>query len=269
MKSILLYVANDRGMEARVEAALSVAHSYKGHVNCLHVTPHDFILTGDPLGSATTMPVEPEDIRRREDELRHGIEERFGREGISWEWRALSGMPQQMIAEQSRLADLIVMNLPGAAGALADPPASMTGTVAIHARAPVLAVPVDKGHVKLVGPVLVAWNGSQECAHALRLALPMLSLASVVHIVTISDNPIDFPPAEASRYLALHDIVSQIHEWPPSGNSVADALLDAAASLQCGYILMGAYGRPRFLEAVFGGVSRDLLHGSTPLVLAH
>ncbi|MDP8912460.1 MAG: universal stress protein [Pseudomonadota bacterium] len=269
MKSILLHIAHDRGTDARVEAALSVAHSYNGHVNCINVTPHDFLLTGDPLGPAATMPVVVDDVRRREEELRDRIEGRLRREGVSWEWRQLSGIPQQMIVEQSRLADLIVMSLPGAAGAFAVPPASMTGTVAIHARAPVLAVPTEGGSLKLVGPALVAWNGSQESAHALRLALPMLRLASVVHIVTISDTPLDFPPAEASRYLARHNVLSQMHEWPHSGKSVADALLDAAASMQCGYIVMGAYGRPRVLEAVFGGVSRDLLHGSTPLVLAH
>ena len=269
MKTILLYAGADRGMDARVEAALSVAHSFNSHVNCVHVTPHDFILTGDPMGPATTMPVVIEEVRRHEEEVRERIEERLKSEGISWDWRQLSGMPQQMIAEQSRLADLIVMTLPGEAGALADPPASMTGTIALHSRAPVLAVPADGGAVKLVGPALVAWNGSQESAHALRLALPMLRLASVVHIVTIGDHAIDFPPAEASRYLARHGITAQLHERPQGGKPVAESLADAAATLQCGYIVMGAYGRPRFLEAVFGGVSRDLLHGSTPLVLAH
>ncbi len=269
MKSILLYVADDDGLEARLNAALSVAHSFKGHLKCLEVTPYDLVFTGQPLGDTTTLPVPAEDIRRRANDLRDRVEDRLSRDGVSREWRQSIGMPVQMIVEHSRLADLIVMNLPGAAGALPDPPASMTGTVALHARAPVLAVPRQNGAVKLVGPALVAWNGSQECGHALRLALQMLRLASVVHIVAIGDIQTDFSAAEACRYLARHDILSEVQEWPQNAHSVADALLEAAVTLGCGYIVMGAYGRPRFLEAVFGGVSRDLLHGSTPLVLAH
>lgn len=269
MKMILLYVASDGGMEARLQAALSAARSFDGHLNCIQVTRYDIVVTGEPLGATSTMPVLPEEVRRRDEELRGRIEDRLRGEAVSWEWHHLNGLPVQIIVDQSRLADLIVMNLPGAAGGLADPPASITGNVALHARAPVLAVPTEGGSVDLLGPVLVAWNGSHESGHALRLVRSMLRAASAVHIVTISDTPLHFPPAEASRYLARHGIASQVHEWPQEGRSVADALIEACTRLQCGYILMGAYGRPRFLEAVFGGVSRDLLHNSVPLVLAH
>ena len=39
MKSLLLHIQDDPGMEARLQAALSIARATSGHVNCLHVTP--------------------------------------------------------------------------------------------------------------------------------------------------------------------------------------------------------------------------------------
>ncbi len=269
MKSILLYVASDKGFETRLETAVAAARSYNAHLECVQVTPYDTLLIGDPIGAASVLPTVPEEVRRHQEEHRQSVEGRLREEGISWDWHSLEGLPQQRILERSGPADLIVLNLPGAHGAFADPPASLTGLVAVHARAPVLAVPVESAPVDLLGPALLAWNGSQECAHALRLTLSMLRAASAVHIVTVGDADPDFPASTASRYLARYDIVSHLHDWPLDGRSVAEALLDAAESLQAHYIVMGAYGRPRFMETLFGGVTRDLLHASTPLVLAH
>lgn len=269
MKSILLHVASDKGFQSRLEAAVAAARSYDAHVDLVRVTPYETFLVGDPFGAASVLPVLPEEVRRHQQDDRDSIEARFRTEGISWDWHELDGIPQQRILEQSRLSDLIVLNLPGGAGALADPPASLTGVVAIHARAPVLAVPADSGSVDLLGPALLAWNGSQECAHALRLTLSMLKAASAVHIVTVGDDHPAFPASTASRYLGMHEIISDLHDWPIDGGSVGETLLAAAASLQAQYIVMGAYGRLRFMESLFGGVTRDLLHSSTPLVLAH
>jgi nucleotide-binding universal stress UspA family protein len=50
----------------------------------------------------------------------------------------------------------------------------------------------------------------------------------------------------------------------------ADLIMAAARSLEADYIVAGAYGHSRFREAVFGGVTRDLLKKSeVPLLLAH
>lgn len=49
-----------------------------------------------------------------------------------------------------------------------------------------------------------------------------------------------------------------------------DVILRTARELVADYILAGAYRHSRFGEAVFGGVTRDLLRRSSrPLLLAH
>lgn len=256
-------------MESRLQAALDVTRAFEGHLDCVQVTPFDAIIMGDPLGGIYAMPNVVAAVQDAEDQHKKRIEERLRAEGMSWDWSRYTGPPALMVVERSHLADLVVLSLPGEDGSYTGPH-SMAADVAVSARAPVLAVEGGTRGVDCLGPAVVAWNGSPEAAHALRLTLPMLRLASAIHIVTVAENKASFPPTDASEYLSRHGLTSELHEWPAGEQSVADALREAAAALGAAYMVMGAYGHSRFSEAVFGGVTRDLLrHSPVPLLLAH
>ena len=117
---------------------------------------------------------------------------------------------------------------------------------------------------------MVAWDGSLESSHALRLTLPMLAPAAAVHVVTVTESHTEFPATDACHYLARHGIEAELHEWSREGRSTAAALLAAASNLSASYIVMGAYGHTRLREAVLGGATRDMLQTSPfPLLMAH
>ncbi len=270
MKTVLLHANQDTGLEGRLQAALDAVRLFDGHLTCLQVTPFDGYIMADPFGGAYALPSVVNEVRRAEDEHRGQLEGRLGREGVSWDWRRFDGGPAQFIVARSRLSDLIVLTLPPAPGQDEDGPTGIVGDVALHARSPILAVPQEGRGCDLSGPAVVAWNGSLESAHAIRLALPILAGCSAVHIVTVTDDRSEFPATEACEYLARHGLRPQLHEWPREGRSVAEALLDAASVLGGSYILMGAYGHTRLREAVLGGVTRAMLrHSKVPLLLAH
>jgi hypothetical protein len=65
MKSILLHVQSDAGMEARLQAALAIARAHGGHVSCLHVTPINLYIVSDGVYGAYLMP----DFATRLDEM--------------------------------------------------------------------------------------------------------------------------------------------------------------------------------------------------------
>jgi len=51
---------------------------------------------------------------------------------------------------------------------------------------------------------------------------------------------------------------------------VAQTITEAAAARRCGLIVLGAYGRMRITERIFGGVTHDMLSNlSIPLLLRH
>ncbi len=270
MKSVLLYANPDSGLESRLQAALDVVRLFSGHLTCLQATPFDGFIMGDPFGGIYALPTVLENVRKAEEEHREQIEARLRSEGVSWDWIRLDGSPGQVVTDRSRLSDLIVLSLSGDGVSPSADPLSIAADVAVHARAPVLAVPQASRPANFAGAALVAWNGSPESCHALRMALPMLQKASAVHIATVVNDRTEFPATDGCQYLARQGIEAELHEWPRSDRSISEALLDAADKLRADYLVMGAYGHTRLREAILGGTTRDMLGDSRiPLVLAH
>lgn len=268
MKTILLYANEDSGLESRLQAALDLVRCLGAHLTCVQVTPFDAFIMGDPFGGVYALPSVIESVRAAEEEHRARIEARLGGEGVSWNWARFDGSPAQLTTDCSRLADLVVVSLPG--GGSYDGPLSMVGDVALHARTPVLAVPQAARGLDLLGTALVAWNGAFESCVALRLAVPMLAKATKVRIVTVTEDETEFPATGASEYLARHDIASELQEWPRDGRTMTGALLDAVQALGGDYVVMGAYGHSRLQETLLGGTSREMIRsGAVPLLLAH
>ncbi|MGE0179012.1 MAG: universal stress protein [Sphingomonas sp.] len=269
MKTVLLYANEDAGFESRLQAALDVSRTFGAHVSCVQVTPFDSFIMGDPFGGAYALPIIVEAVREAEDKHRARIEQRLQVEGIGWDWSRYDGVPAQVVLDQARLADLVVLSLPDGESGY-DGPLAMVGDVALHARAPVLAMPQSSRSFDCEAPALVAWNGSPEAAHALRLTLDALGRAARVNVVTVAEDKPDFPSTDAAQYLARRGIGCEVHEWPADGRSTADALVDAAKVLGAGYVVMGAYGHSRLRESMLGGTTRDMLRrGDIPLLLAH
>lgn len=269
MKSVLLHANQDNGLESRLQAALDVVRLFDGHLTCLHTTPYEAFIAGDPFGGVYALPVVVDQLKRLEDEQRARLDAALANEGVQWDWLQIDGPSLQAILDRSRLADLVVLSL-AAEGDDDEPALSLAASVAIHGRAPVLAVPRATSGFDPRGPAMVAWNGSPEAAHALRFALPMLGRASEVHIVTVTEDCLQFPAVEGCEYLSRHGIRSELREWPREGRRVGEALTAATASLGARYLVMGAYGHSRLREAVLGGVTRDMMRQSrVPLLLGH
>ncbi len=270
MKSVLLHANQDDGLESRLQAALDLVRLFDGHLTCLHTTPYEAFITGDPFGGVYALPVVVDQLKQLEDEQRSRLDGKLANEGVSWDWLQVDGPSLQAILDRSRLADLVVLSLAAEDGDDDEPALSLAAAVAVDGRAPVLAVPQATSGLDALGPAMVAWNGSPEAAHALRFALPVLRRASEVHIVTATEDPIQFPAVDGCQYLAWHGLRSELREWPRDGRPVAEALSDAARALGARYVVMGAYGHSRLREAVLGGVTRQMMRESpVPLLLGH
>lgn len=268
MKTILVHIHDDDQQQGRLQVALDLARTTGGHVACVQVTPVE-AYAGDAYGGLMGMSALIDTLHDQDRALRTGIEARLRREGVGWDFRCFDGPVAETLIEQAILADVVVLSqpLPQRRGRQALP---IVGDVALHARSPVLMVPTGTSTLEVAGNVVVAWNGSAEAAHALRLALPLLRRARCVHVVEVSDDLPGLPAFDAATWLSRQGIVSEVHEWPAKGRRVSVALLHAAAELDGHYLVMGAYGHSRLRETVLGGVTRELIQTSTvPLLLSH
>ena len=89
--------------------------------------------------------------------------------------------------------------------------------------------------------------------------------------VNIFEADVDAPDMSGlSQRLAWHGIDISIESRRRSFDTVADMLCAAARDFECGMIVMGGYGRRRYAEALFGGVTRRVIrNGSLPVLMMH
>jgi nucleotide-binding universal stress UspA family protein len=259
MRSILCPIDNSPTREDRVQTALALARAVKGHVTFQVATPFAQIAMWEPFGGAALSAEAMNQARAADEKLAADLDARLGREDVPCDVEIVDEGPVEGIAAASRFADVIVASLE-------DPSLEEFG---LGVRCPVLAVP--KGNPMLVfdGPAMVAWDGGHEAAAALRAALPLLRMASVVHVVTVREKSADFPASDAASYLSRHDIHAECHEVERN-HSIGFTLEEMSRSLNAGLVVMGLFGKSRLRELLLGGVSRDLLDRSmVPLLLAH
>ncbi len=270
MKSVLLHVQDDEGLDARLQAALSLVRASGGHLSCLHVTPVNAYVAFDGFGGVFVMNDIMKALDEQEAKMRAKIESHLSNEDVSWSYAQNTADPTQALVSHGALADLIILGRSHHNKTAAYPAMAMFGDILKASRTPILVYPGDKKNFDPLGPAVIAWNGSFEAANALRAALPLLKMASAVHVVAIDEsNDLDFPSLGASEYLSRHDISSEIHSETQGSQTVAEKIVATAAALGASTVVMGAYGHSRAREYWFGGVTRSMLtECRVPLLLS-
>jgi nucleotide-binding universal stress UspA family protein len=271
MRSLLLHVHADAGMEARLQVALDIAREFGAHITCLQPIALDIAVPGDLYGTmvAELIPV----MREAADKLRERISSRLANEDVTWDWQQEEGPVRSVLRRAEGLADLVIL---GARDPESDGtgPSGLAGYMAVHGRSPLLVVPDKVRAFRVRDAAVVGWNGSLEAAHTLRGAVPLLSRAASIALANVTEHADDpaeaMACADAAEYLSRHGIVSEIVELGRGRQTVAQTLTNAALARGAAYLVIGAYGHARVVETVFGGVTRDLFSDPPlPIFTAH
>lgn len=260
MKSILLHVQDDDGLDARLQVALSLVRASGGHLSCLHVTPVNAYVAFDGFGGVFVMNDIMKALDEQEAKMRAKIETHLAKEDVSWSYEQTTADPTHALVSHGALADVIILGRSRHNKTAAYPAMSMFGDILKASRTPILVCPDGKKAFDPLGPAVIAWNGSFEASNAVRAALPLLKMASAVHVVAIDEaKDLDFPSLDASEYLSRHDISSEIHSESKGSQAVAEKIVATAEALGASTLVMGAYGHSRAREYWFGGVTRSAL----------
>lgn len=271
MKSVLLHVHDDDALDDRLQVALDICRSFDAHLTCIQVTPYNAYVSFEPLGGVYTQAAILESVRAQENELRGRIEGRLAQDDVRWDWVLADGPVVPTLVRASALCDLLIIGQYPGSGEVPSRPLPIVDEIVLHATCAVLLVPSGVAEFDAGRPVVIGWNASPEAAHALRQALPILRAASSVHIVSVGDDRDAFPQIAANTYLSRHGVPSDLHTLAASTGGTTAGIIEAfAVQRGASCLVMGAYGRSRFREALLGGVTRDLLRTSRiPLLLGH
>jgi len=264
MKNVLVLVHDDPGEDARLQAALDVTRTISGHLLCLHVVvPSEAIGRHRDDGDSAVVDL----VRGRVSQHGARIKDRLQAEGVSWAIAETLGSLDSELIGASELADIIVLS--GPAGRDNEQARHLIGEVAVKTRRPVLAVPPTCSRLDLGGAALVAWDGSRPANEALRSAVPLLQHASSVTLLEVNAPISQVSVSEAASYLSRHGVHAQVDE-ESTDRPLSETILDKAHAIAAAYVVIGAYGLPRWLESLFGGVTDGmLLKADLPILLAH
>jgi len=142
---------------------------------------------------------------------------------------------------------------------------------------PILVLPTAaKGAAPFGRRILVAWEAERACAHAIAAALPMLLRAEQVQVVHVespfSETLPEAPQDDLERVrdrLARNGVMASGWRRVTSGD-LLELLIQDVGSTGADMVVMGAWGRPRWSERLFGGFTRGMLDSmAVPVMFAH
>ncbi|HVU52526.1 MAG TPA: universal stress protein [Polyangia bacterium] len=143
-------------------------------------------------------------------------------------------------------------------------------TVVHGATKPLIVVP--EGPLARGPNAVLAYDGSLAAKRAMRLFVECgLHRGRVLHIVTINDSgAVAWELAtKAAESLGEMGVAAEVHNVV-SVLPVADALLEVAAKVDAGLIVMGAFAHSRLRNLFRGSVTQQLVEKTTvPLFLTH
>lgn len=285
-RRLLLPLTGTAAGEAALATALMVARAWDAHLHCLHVRvdARDVApLAGEGLSGAMIeemMVATERESGDRADRVR-ALFDRFaagsgvaladgpgsgpGPEGPTFSFGAVPGREEDIVAQQSRLYDLVIVPHPDAGE-------DVSSSDALH------AVLFDSGRPVLIAPrevpetigtrVCCAWNGTAESAAAVAASLPWLHRAGSVRILAADEYQRRGPAApELQAYLRWHGIEAGVAPFKPATREVGAGMLGAARDFGADLLVMGAYSHSRLRQLILGGVTRHVLENADVPVL--
>jgi nucleotide-binding universal stress UspA family protein len=198
-----------------------------------------------------------------------------GLHGVSAEWRETPEGADADPAVHARYADIAILGQLDPDSGEPDMIRPRPEQVTLASGRPILVVPYAGSFPNLGRRVVIGWNASREAARAVNDAMPLLTAAEIVSILTIDprEGPRahgELPGADISLHLARHGVEAEIERMVSADLPVGEALLSRAADLGADLLVMGAYGHSRARELVLGGATRSLLRSMTlPVLMSH
>jgi nucleotide-binding universal stress UspA family protein len=174
-----------------------------------------------------------------------------------------------LLVEYARLRDLTIV--PAEANELADQPDAEA--LVFESGRPVLMLPRQPRKAFALNTATVAWDFSRPAARAVGDALPLLTRAKRVHIVTVTNEKrIDTRRSgpELAKHLARHGVDVILESVDAAGRRIDAALEAATRAHDSDLLVMGAYGHSRLREFVLGGATRSMItRPPLPVLLSH
>jgi nucleotide-binding universal stress UspA family protein len=288
MKSFLIPIGGSDTDEPLFETALAAARPFSSHLNFLHVhvgpgqaaanTPHTAFAMGPALSNAlrdldakahTRSALAAQHFRdfcaRSMVEICDAPDPT---KGVTASWQEEDGHALKRILFRARHNDLVIVGRAKTANGL---PADFLEQLLVGCGRPVL-IAGSAPTPTPTGTVMVCWKETAEAARAVNAAMPFLIHAKHVVIVSVAENGEDLAEAlsDVARQLAWNGVRSEIRTIVANGTATPGLLSSAAQDCGADLVVLGAYGRSRMHEILFGSCTQSVINNAgTSVLLMH
>lgn len=274
-RDIVVFLEYEHRHDARLRFAARLAERWQAHLIATFVTrrleleAHIGHATG--AGLSALLAGFGAEIAAARERAREEFEASLRSHGIAGEWRESDGERGEALMLQARHASLAILGPP----ARQHPRTTVLGLaegMLFASGRPCLLLPTEWPAERLARRVVVGWNGGREATRAIADAMPLLALADSVHLVVMPEPRSgrlhgEDPGADMAAHLARHGVGVVLEQRP--GDDAGAVLLERCAAVDADLLVMGAIGRPRISELVFGGATRTVLREARlPLLMS-
>lgn len=278
-RSAAVFVDAGEGSDNRLQQAIALASGSEAHLEAIALVeepPFNYV-----AGAELAIEVWSEQVqetRRAAAELAERAAARIAAAGLSAGGRAdtsVIGGVSDLAALNARYSDIAIVARPGPDDDFERLHSEVLDGALFDSGRPVLVLPGNSGAAPDFGRIVIAWDSGRTAARAVNDALPLLRAAKAVSLTLVDPKAGtprygDEPGAGIAQFLARHGVKVTVERLPGMGKPVAECILGHATDFGAGLIVMGGYGHSKLAEQVFGGVTRDMLKGSTlPMLMSH
>lgn len=274
-KDLVVFLESDGRHARRLQFAATLAKRWQAHLIATFVArpldadPHAGFAVGNAVEAMlatyrTQVFQAAADARRDFDAL-------CDRRSFSSEWRVSEDEEGEALVLHARHASFAVLGPPGAQRDT-PVPFGLSEDMLFASGRPCLLLPDGWPAESGTGRrIVVGWNGSREATRSIAAAMPFLVEAETVRLVVAPRAPGGVygadPGADMAAHLARHGVPVVVES--SSAEEAGEALLRRCAEVEADLLVMGAMGRSRISEFVFGGATRTVFAAARlPLFVA-
>jgi nucleotide-binding universal stress UspA family protein len=275
IKDIVLALGIGSSRDAARDYAISVAGAFNAHLAAIGFA---YEPTMPPMDTVSAVPfdildAERETSRKAASDAIDRFEEAARRAAVPAESRLVEASDSGATKIFGSIARAFDLSVVGQAEPKAVRDDLMIEGALFDSGRPVMVVPyIQRAGLKL-DRVMACWDGSRNAARAINDAMPFLTRAKAIDVVTIDagkDEAGEIRGVDVAQHLARHGLNVELRRINAGDVDVANVILSDAADRDADFIVMGGYGHSRLREFVLGGATRGMLASMTvPTLMSH
>lgn len=275
-RKLLVHIPTERSPRPAIDGSISLATTFGADLEAIavgyeSVNDVPFVAEGG-VAMAPLFEAQHEEAIARAQAALAVFEFEAKTAKIVYKCRAIGGSfaeAADIIGATARLVDLTIVSQPEPSQAVSDN--AMPPEILFRSGGPVLVMPYTFRGALNIGRIGILWDGSRLAARALRDAMPLLSKATALTILTVNE-PVSAAasPDHLAAHLAKQGLPARILALQSDHSNIQPTILSAAAEECLDLLVMGGYGHSRFQEVMLGGVTRDMFRSMTvPTLMSH